>query len=114
MSIDENLSCSFQIMKPAEQKISQMVNPRPNTPPRVKSMKYWNDFKYINIFMSEFINKKYTITLVWSFDMLADWFVEDFVEVGIFDIVDWAPLVAAVADSEVDILHIHYDCNYDN
>lgn len=39
MSVDENLLCSFQILKPAEQKIGQM-NPRPNTPPRIKSMKY--------------------------------------------------------------------------
>lgn len=41
MSVDENLVCSFQILKPAEQKIAQMSNPRPNTPPRVKSSKYW-------------------------------------------------------------------------
>jgi serine/threonine-protein phosphatase PP1 catalytic subunit len=40
MSVDENLVCSFQILKPAEQKIAQMGNPRPNTPPRVKSSKY--------------------------------------------------------------------------
>lgn len=40
MSVDENLVCSFQILKPAEQKIAQMSNPRPNTPPRVKSSKY--------------------------------------------------------------------------
>jgi len=40
MSVDENLMCSFQILKPAEQKISQITNPRPNTPPRVKSTKY--------------------------------------------------------------------------
>lgn len=33
--------CSFQILKPAEQKVAQMAHPRPNTPPRVKSMKYW-------------------------------------------------------------------------
>lgn len=41
MSVDENLVCSFQILKPAEQKIVQMGNTRPNTPPRVKSSKYW-------------------------------------------------------------------------
>lgn len=40
MSVDENLICSFQILKPVEQKIAQMNNPRPNTPPRVKSTKY--------------------------------------------------------------------------
>jgi serine/threonine-protein phosphatase PP1 catalytic subunit len=40
MSVDENLICSFQILKPVEQKIAQMSNPRPNTPPRVKSSKY--------------------------------------------------------------------------
>jgi serine/threonine-protein phosphatase PP1 catalytic subunit len=40
MSVDENLVCSFQILKPVEQKISQMSHPRPNTPPRVKSSKY--------------------------------------------------------------------------
>lgn len=40
MSVDDNLMCSFQILKPAEQKVAQMAHPRPNTPPRVKSMKY--------------------------------------------------------------------------
>jgi serine/threonine-protein phosphatase PP1 catalytic subunit len=40
MSVDENLICSFQILKPVEQKIAQMNNPRPHTPPRVKSTKY--------------------------------------------------------------------------
>ena len=40
MSVNEDLMCSFQILKPAEQKIAQMSQPRPNTPPRIKSMKY--------------------------------------------------------------------------
>ena len=40
MSVDDNLVCAFQILKPAEQKLAQMSNPRPNTPPRVKSNKY--------------------------------------------------------------------------
>lgn len=37
MTVDEELVCSFQILKPAEQKIAQMSNPRPNTPPRTKT-----------------------------------------------------------------------------
>ena len=37
MTVDENLVCSFQILKPAEQRIAQMNNPRPNTPPRPKT-----------------------------------------------------------------------------
>lgn len=47
MSVDDNLMCSFQILKPAEQKIAQMAHPRPNTPPRVKSMKYWLRIKFM-------------------------------------------------------------------
>ena len=60
MSVDENLVCAFQILKPAEQKISQMSNPRPNTPPRIKSTKYWYDvlsFR-LNIYESFLVKKK--------------------------------------------------------
>ncbi len=47
MSVDDNLMCSFQILKPAEQKVAQMAHPRPNTPPRVKSMKYWLTVRFM-------------------------------------------------------------------
>ena len=40
MSVDEDLMCSFQILKSAEQKVAKMAHPRPNTPPRIKSMQY--------------------------------------------------------------------------
>ena len=37
MSVDENLMCSFQILKPAEKKPNSMFGQtRPNTPPRTK------------------------------------------------------------------------------
>jgi hypothetical protein len=37
MSVDENLMCSFQILKPAEKKTGIPIGTgRPNTPPRTK------------------------------------------------------------------------------
>ena len=38
MSVDENLTCSFQILKPTN-KIGQMNNARPITPPKDKKFK---------------------------------------------------------------------------
>ena len=40
MTVDETLMCSFQILKPAEQKFGGIgTQGRPNTPPR-KKVKY--------------------------------------------------------------------------
>jgi len=36
MSVDENLMCSFQILKPADKKVGGVGVGRPNTPPRTK------------------------------------------------------------------------------
>jgi len=36
MTVDETLMCSFQILKPAEQKGQNFQQGRPNTPPRNK------------------------------------------------------------------------------
>ena len=43
MTVDENLMCSFQILKPAERKLmggfGSMMGSRPSTPPRNKTGK---------------------------------------------------------------------------
>ena len=36
MTIDEDLICSFQILRPAEKKPLAMAHGRPNTPPKTK------------------------------------------------------------------------------
>jgi hypothetical protein len=65
MTVDETLMCSFQILKPAEQKGQNFQQGRPNTPPRNKVIII---VKQIRIMWIEKIERQlqYNLNFIWN------------------------------------------------